>query len=216
MADAERKIVFVGLGNPGKKYANTRHNYGFKVVEALAGTLGLVLHENKHYHAMTAKGRVQETEVHLLLPLTFMNASGQAVRQYLDYYKLMPRQIVVVCDDTALEFGQLRLRPQGSSGGHNGLRSVALHLGTERFARLRMGIGSKSGSQPLADYVLSDFSAEEKTLLDEYIKEGADALQSLITETIARVMGRVNTKLTFQTSKEGQENTNEPKKTKPV
>lgn len=167
------------------------------VVGTFAESQHWILQENKYFNAMIAKGRVQETEVHLLLPLTFMNESGRTVRQYLDYYKLMARQIVVVCDDTALEYGQLRLRPQGSAGGHNGLRSIALHLGTEKFARLKMGIGSKAGEQTLADFVLSDFSAEEVIHLDEFVKSGAAVLKSLTTETITRVMSRVNTKLTL-------------------
>lgn len=196
MADCQQKMAFIGLGNPGRRYARTRHNYGFMVIEEFARSLGWLLHEDRYFNAMTAKGRIKEAEVHLMLPLTFMNESGAAVRQYLDYYKLMPSQIVVICDDTALEFGQLRLRSQGSAGGHNGLRNIAMLLGTEEFARLRMGIGSKVDRQSLADFVLSDFTSEEAAILDRYIKEGALVLSSLTDEPIAKVMSRVNTKLT--------------------
>jgi len=183
-----RSLVFIGLGNPGKKYAGTRHNFGFLVVEALAQSLGLDLQESKFFEAKVAKGRYgtkdcQElVELHLLMPLTYMNESGKSVRRYLDYYKLATSEIVVVCDDTALKLGDLRLRSQGSSGGHNGLKSIAAHMGTEQYARLRMGIGSKMDQQSLADYVLDDFKADEISMLNESIKKGEGILKSLVSE----------------------------------
>lgn len=193
MAEPQKRAVFVGLGNPGKKYAHTRHNYGFMVVEELARTLHWPLQEEKRFSALTAKGVVNETEVHLLLPMAYMNVSGWSVKQYLDYYKLTPEGVVVVCDDTALDFGQLRLRAQGSAGGHNGLKNIAFYLGTEEFARLRMGIGSRGEGQPLADYVLSEFTAEEKGVLDGYVRTGAEILKLLTAMPLTRVMSMVNT-----------------------
>lgn len=189
----ETQRVFIGLGNPGQRYVHTRHNFGFFVVEELAKQLGISWKENKTFNAMTAKGCYNEVEIHLLLPLTYMNVSGEAVREYLSYYKLTPDQIIVVCDDVALELGQLRLRAQGSSGGHNGLKSIAASLDTEGFARLRMGIGNNKENQSLADYVLSDFRPDEFPALNQSIKNGADTLKLLINEPITYVMNQVNT-----------------------
>lgn len=191
------KHLFVGLGNPGKRYAHTRHNFGVLVVEEFARSEGWIFLEDKRFSLKVAKGLIADREVVLLLPQTYMNDSGWAVKCYFEYYKLHASQCVVVCDDIALEFGVLRLRPQGTSGGHNGLKSIAAHLGTERFARLRMGIRNKSIENkeiewPLADYVLSDFSAEESALLGTIVKKGAALLKSLVTEPIAKVMSQAN------------------------
>lgn len=195
--NALQPLAIIGLGNPGRKYANTRHNLGFMVVEELAKLLNLSFKEDKHLNSYIAKGKKSEREVSLLLPQTFMNESGWAVRGYLDYYKMTAAQIMIVCDDTALEFGQLRIRSQGSSGGHNGLKSIEMHLGTHQFIRLKMGVGSNEIGQSLAEYVLSDFNREEVAVLDKFIKSGAEALKSLMTETLEQVMNKVNTKLTL-------------------
>lgn len=195
--NALQPLAIIGLGNPGRKYANTRHNLGFMVVEELAKLLNLSFKEDKHLNSYIAKGKKSEREVSLLLPQTFMNESGWAVRGYLDYYKMTAAQIIIVCDDTALEFGQLRIRSQGSSGGHNGLKSIEMHLGTYQFIRLKMGVGSNEIGQSLAEYVLSDFNREEVAVLDKFIKSGAEALKSLMTETLEQVMNKVNTKLTL-------------------
>ena len=194
MDTPQNKRLFVGLGNPGARYALTRHNFGFLVVEELASLIGLPLQESKYFSAKVAKGRIDGIETHLLLPLTYMNESGRSVSSYLAYYKITIDQVVVVCDDVALNLGQLRLRSQGSSGGHNGLKSVATHLSTEEFARLRMGIGSAPPQEPLADYVLSNFKADEMTLLGESVQRGATVLKALITDSVSTVMNRVNTK----------------------
>ena len=153
--------------------------------------------EDKSLGCKLARGIIEGREVMLMLPQTFMNESGWAVRRYLDYYKLTVGNIVVVSDDTALSFGHLRLRTGGSSGGHNGLKSLETHLGTREFIRLRMGVGSKPEEQPLADYVLSDFSQEENAALGDFVKRGASVLKSLVTEPVTQVMNRVNTKLTL-------------------
>lgn len=197
MVDSQKKRVFIGLGNPGAKYALTRHNFGFLVVEKFASLLQWPLREIKAFKAEVGKGYFEGVEVHLLLPQTYMNESGQSVRLYLDYYKLTADQIVVVCDDVALNLGQQRLRSQGSSGGHNGLKSIAAHLGTDTFARLRMGVGNVQEQQPLADYVLSNFRADEMILLEETVQCGVAVLKALITDSVSTVMNRVNTKLTL-------------------
>ncbi len=195
VVESQQRLVFIGLGNPGKKYAYTKHNLGFLVIEELAQELGWPLKENRQFNAKSVKGRINEQEVHLLMPLTYMNDSGWSVRSYLDYYQLRPNQCVVISDDIALPFGQLRLRKQGSAGGHNGLKSIIAHLGTEDFIRLRMGIGNNEG-QDLADFVLTGFNSEETAVLPDYIRSGAGILKSLTAEPIAKVMTTVNTKLT--------------------
>lgn len=198
MADeAVQSLAIIGLGNPGRKYAYTRHNLGFMVVEELARQLDLSFKADSSLNSLIAKGRSSGRAVDLLLPQTFMNESGWSVRRYLDYYKMAAAQIIVVCDDTALKFGQLRLRSEGSSGGHNGLKSISVHLGTHEFIRLKMGVGSKEVGQPLADYVLSNFNSAEMAVLDEFIKKGAAALKLLMTEPLTQVMNRVNIKLTL-------------------
>ncbi len=210
VASSRQKLLCIGLGNPGKNYALTRHNLGFMVAEEFAQELGLSWQDDKRFNARVAKGILNDTAVDLLLPLTYMNISGWSVRHYLDYYKLTAHQIVVICDDIALPFGQLRMRCQGSAGGHNGIKSVIAYLGTDEFTRLRMGIGmsvdEKNGGhlqgqpphkQPLADYVLSNFTAAEAAALDEFVKRGAAVLRSLTIETVTQVMNQINTKLTL-------------------
>src|SRR5262249_28081159 len=144
-----------------------------------------------------------EATVHLILPTTYMNNSGIAVRRYLDYFKLTPQQLVVVVDDVVLPFGEMRLRAEGSSGGHNGLKSITEHLATSHYARLRMGIGSNIGHPqgpsegyvPLADYVLSDFTTSEVGKLEEFINRGTQILMRLVKEPIATVMNNINGKI---------------------
>lgn len=211
MAEAsEHHYVIVGLGNPGKKYALTRHNIGYLVVQALAAAKGWQFKEEPQFSAQVAKGRVDGKTVHLLLPLTYMNESGQAVRRYLDFYKLGPQQLRVVCDDIALPFGELRVRAAGSSGGHNGLKSIQAHLHTTYYVRLRMGIGCEV-QNTLADYVLDNFSADELQHIAAFIERGCHTITRLINEDVSVVMnavnGRKNTlKNPKMASNEGQEN----------
>lgn len=186
--------VFIGLGNPGKMYANTRHNLGFLVVEELAASLNCTFKEVKQFNAKVAKGVLNGKSIHLIQPLTYMNLSGWTVKQYLDYYKLSIAQLVVICDDIALDFGVIRLRTKGSAGGHNGLKSIIAHLGTDEFVRLRMGIGDDRDKEALSDYVLSSFTADELTGLGDFVKCGAAVLEKLTVDSIAQVMNSVNTK----------------------
>lgn len=171
-----KQRVIVGLGNPGKQYALTRHNLGYLVVQALAITQKWDFKEDKQSHAYFVRGQIQGVPIHLILPKTFMNESGQAVRRYLDFFKLKPENLVVVSDDIALPFGDLRLRMTGSAGGHNGLKSIQTHLGTQDYVRLRMGIGPKPVEMSLADYVLANFSKEELGVLESFIAKGVDVL----------------------------------------
>lgn len=209
-------LVFIGLGNPGKKYVYTRHNMGFLVVEEFAKSLGVKLKEDQHFNAKVGKIQVNGRDIYFLLPMTYMNESGQAVERYLAYYKLEPAQAIVVHDDIAFDLGAMRLSSMGSSGGHNGLKSIAAHLGTQEFHRLRMGIGSQKGQATLADYVLSGFTAMEMAMLNEIVAQGTKVLKELTIEPVTQVMGRINTKVTFRPQDAGQENKHEPNKNKPL
>lgn len=194
IAVAANQRVVVGLGNPGKKYELTRHNMGYLVVQGIAGLKGWSFKEHKSLHSLAVKGQIGEAVVHLLLPTTYMNESGRAVRQYLDYYKLAPQSLVVIVDDIALPFGELRVKGSGSAGGHNGLKSISFHLGTEDYVRIRMGIGQELQQGTLADYVLDMFSSKELAELPGIIRQGANVALSLMHEGIEKVMNDVNKK----------------------
>lgn len=194
---SKRDLVYVGLGNPGKHYEKTRHNLGFLVVEAFAASQGLSFKHETRFHAWVAKGKIENCDLHLILPSTYMNESGVAVRQYLDFYKIGIEHILVVCDDTALPFNTMRLRKTGRPGGHNGLKSIEAHLGTDHYARLRMGIGTNCTAQILREYVLEKFSSEELAVLKDFVHQGAMVLKSLMNESITKVMNSINTKVTL-------------------
>lgn len=190
----EQHYVVVGLGNPGKKYEFTRHNIGFLVAKALARSLGWNFKEEKRFNAWVAKGRYEGWVLHILMPATYMNESGRSVRPYLDFYKLGPADLIAVSDDVELPFGQVRLRPKGSSGGHNGLKSIEAHLGTQDYVRLKMGIGKDVQTAGLADYVLDTFKPEEFAQLSAYVEKGVDIVKRLLHESITEVMNKVNAK----------------------
>lgn len=174
------KTVVVGLGNPGKKYEYTRHNIGFLVVKKAAHSLGWELNIDKRFNARVVKNQYAGNSLHMILPETYMNESGRTVRSYIDYYKLTPADIIVICDDVELPFGELRLRQKGSSGGHNGLKSIEAYLGTQEYMRLKMGVGKDIQGNTLADYVLDAFKPEEFALLPSFIELGVAALLKLL------------------------------------
>lgn len=186
------QLVLVGLGNPGLRYEMTRHNMGFLVIKALAELLGWQLKEEKRFNSLCVKGVFDNVVIHLVLPLTYMNLSGKALRSYLDYFKLPSNNVIVVTDDIALAFGQMRLKTMGSAGGHNGLKSIEEHLGTAQYIRLRMGI-SHPGVKNLAEYVLEPFSVEELIELSNVVNRGRDVLLRVAKEDISQVMNTVNT-----------------------
>ncbi|HEX7088447.1 MAG TPA: aminoacyl-tRNA hydrolase [Vicinamibacterales bacterium] len=180
----------VGLGNPGPEYAGTRHNVGFRVIDLLAERAG-VRCDRELLGALV--GRTYGA-VPLLLakPLTFMNLSGRAVQALAHYHKVPLGDLLIVTDDAALPLGRLRARPGGSSGGHNGLKSVAQQLGTDAFPRLRIGIGRGDGRRDLADHVLSRFEPAEQAEVDAAIARAADAVEVFAADGIAAVMNRFN------------------------
>lgn len=185
--------LIAGLGNPSKEYDKTRHNVGFHVIDALADRYGIDVSERK-CNGLLGRGRIEEQKVILVKPLTFMNASGECLRAVVDYYRIEPEQVIVIFDDISLEPGQLRIRMKGSAGGHNGVKSIIAHLGTQEFPRIKVGIGAKPPRMDLADYVLSRFSAEEQKRMDEAFGEAAEAVGVMLTDGAERAMNRYNTK----------------------
>lgn len=182
------KHLIVGLGNPGPRYANTRHNVGFKVVEQLAEELNAGFRAGKGEY-LIATG---PTDVLLLKPLTFMNNSGLAVRHAVDYFDIEPSRLLIVFDDYQLPLGKLRLRAGGSEGGHNGMASVIQHLGAQDVPRLRLGIGAEFGKGEMADYVLSTFSKAEQKLLPEIFDRAVAAVLGFIQDGIQSAMNKFN------------------------
>lgn len=175
--------MIVGLGNPGTKYALTRHNLGYLVVQALANAYRWHFKEEAQYMVLGVKSKVGTAIVHLLLPTTYMNESGRALRLYLDYHRLHADNVCIVCDDIHIEFGEVRLRTMGGTGGHNGLKSIQTHLHTQHYLRLRMGIGRKEQAErSLADYVLDQFTPQEREQLPIVVNQGVQILHHLIHE----------------------------------
>jgi PTH1 family peptidyl-tRNA hydrolase len=184
------KLV-VGLGNPGRRYAGTRHNIGFDVLDRLTGRHGLEWESAPADSLMT---RWRAAGALLAKPLTFMNLSGQAVGELLRFFKIDLADLLIVVDDVNLDLGRLRARAAGSAGGHNGLKSVIAHLGTEEFARLRIGVGRGDGRRDLADHVLATFEPDERTVVAGTVDRTADAVELFVAEGIGAVMNRFNRK----------------------
>ena len=184
-------ILIAGLGNPGKEYENTRHNAGFLVLDTLAQKLGADLSERKH-RALCGKAVIGGQKVILLKPQTYMNSSGESIRAAADYYKVPPEDILVVYDDISLAPGQLRIRAKGSAGGHNGIKSIIAHLGTQEVPREKVGIGGKPPRMDLADYGLGHFSSGEKKIMEEAAKEAADAICEIVNVGIEQAMNDHN------------------------
>lgn len=182
------KHLIVGLGNPGPRYGETRHNVGFKVVERLAEKLNLNFRAGKGEY-LIASGTV---EVLLLKPLTYMNNSGLAVRHAADYFDIALARVLIVFDDYQLPLGKLRLRASGSDGGHNGMASVIQHLGTPDVARLRLGIGAEFGKGEMANYVLATFSRAEQKLLPEIYDRAVAAASSFMADGMQTAMNKFN------------------------
>ena len=183
--------LIVGLGNPGPRYAGTRHNVGWRVAEELARRAGARAWKEK-FEAAVTEGRWHEQKIVLARPLTFMNESGRSVRQLMDFWKADAEDLLVGLDDMAIEVGRIRLRADGSDGGHKGLGSVIAHVGHERFARLRVGIGPPPMLDEHTDFVLSPFTQEEHPMIDEAIVRAADAAECWILDGPDEAMNRFN------------------------
>lgn len=186
--------IIVGLGNPKKEYENTRHNIGFDVIDKLAEQEKIDLLEKKH-KALIGKGYVAGQKCILVKPQTFMNLSGECVREVIDYYKVdETEELIVISDDISLDVGQLRIRKKGSAGGHNGLKNIIAHLGHDQFMRVKMGVGEKPKGYDLADYVLGHFSKDERVLMDKAADRAADAIRMMISEDADTAMNEYNRK----------------------
>lgn len=185
--------IIAGLGNPTKQYEHTRHNVGFDVVDKLADLYGIDLSEKKH-KAFCGKGVIEGHKVVLAKPQTFMNLSGESVRAMMDFYKISPEELIIIYDDISLEPGQLRIRLKGSAGGHNGIKNIIAHLGSQEFPRIKVGVGAKPPRMDLADYVLSRFSQGEQKQMDVALKDGAEAVAMMMTDGAERAMNHFNTK----------------------
>jgi len=181
--------AIVGLGNPGREYAGTRHNIGFAVVDELARR-GSLSFESAPADALIARWRLRETM--LAKPVTFMNASGQAVGELLRYFKIEPADVLIVVDEVQLPLGRLRARARGSAGGHNGLKSLIEQLGTQSFPRLRIGVGRGDDRRDLADHVLGRFEADERDTVSAAVLRAADATEVFLRDGIERVMNAFN------------------------
>lgn len=186
--------IIVGLGNPGREYQHTRHNVGFDVVDEIADQNHITVSERKH-KAYVGKGIIEGQKVILVKPQTYMNLSGESVRDIIDFYKIDETcELIVISDDISLDVGQIRIRKRGSAGGHNGLKNIILHLGHDNFYRVRMGIGEKPANSDLANYVTGHFSKEDRVVIDESVKRAADAISLLLTKGIDEAMNQFNRK----------------------
>ena len=186
--------IIAGLGNPGRKYAHTRHNVGFDAIDRLSGIYQIPVEEKK-FQGLFGTGFIGGQKVALVKPQTYMNLSGECVRDFLYYYKVDPEEgLLVLFDDICLEPGSIRLRKKGSAGGHNGIKNIILHTGTQNFARVRIGVGEKPQRWDLADYVLSPFPKGDRELVDEAVEHCADAVKMSLEGEIEAAMNRYNRK----------------------
>lgn len=186
--------LIVGLGNPTKEYEHTRHNVGFDAIDVIADKYGIGLTETKH-KAMIGKGIIEGNKVILAKPLTYMNLSGESIRQIVDYYKMDESQeLIVIYDDISLAPGQLRIRKKGSAGGHNGIKNIIANLGHDVFLRVKVGVGEKPKGYDLADYVLGHFSKEDQVLMKEAFEKVRDAVVVMMNDSADAAMNQFNGK----------------------
>ena len=183
--------IIVGLGNPGMKYAGSRHNTGFAALTQLADRYRISLNK-KELKSITGHGTIEGERVVLAMPQTFMNLSGEAVQPLLHFYKCTAADLIVLYDDCELDAGRLRIREKGSAGGHNGMKSIIASLGTEEFPRVRIGVGKKPEGWDLADYVLGRFPAEELPVMREACEKAGDAVRMIISEGVAKAQNMYN------------------------
>lgn len=186
--------LIVGLGNPGLRYSQSRHNVGFLVIKSLARDHKIALKKDKYNSALSGRGKIEGEDVILALPLTFMNLSGSAVAGLAKKYKVAFGDILVVCDDLDLDLGRIKVRPLGSSGGHRGLKSIIENLADQGFARLRVGIGRPPEGRDAADYVLSSFTRKEKPDLKNALEKVADCIEMWLKDGMEKSMNTYNMK----------------------
>ena len=184
--------LIAGLGNPEAKYDGTRHNAGFAALDYLSGKWGISVSKTK-FQGLWGQGEVDGHKVVLLKPLTYMNLSGDSIAPLAGFFKIPADHVIVLCDDITQNPGKLRIRPSGSAGGHNGLKSIIQHLGTDQFPRIKVGVGQKPHPDyDMADWVLSKFAGEDLKTITEAIRKAADAVECLIQEGPDKAMNRFN------------------------
>lgn len=187
--------LIAGLGNPTKKYEHTRHNIGFDVIDYLAEQYNISMSTRK-FKGICGTGAVDGVRVLFLKPQTFMNLSGISIREAADFYKIDPvRELIVIYDDIDLAPGNLRIRKKGSAGGHNGIKDIIAHLGTQEFSRIRVGAGAKAEGQDLVSHVLGRFSEEDRELVDNAVKNAADAVRLMVHGDTDAAMNQYNKKV---------------------
>ena len=188
-------FIIVGLGNPTAEYAGTRHNVGFDVIDQIADKYNISVTERKH-RAFCGKGIIGGQKVILVKPQTYMNLSGENVRSVLDFYKVdVETELLVIFDDISLDVGQLRIRKKGSAGGHNGIKNIIQHLGTNVFHRIKVGVGEKPKDYDLADYVLGHFSKGEREQMEEGYKKAVNAVELMLQGEVDAAMNEFNKKV---------------------
>jgi len=185
--------VVIGLGNPGTRFENTRHNVGFDAVDRLSRKHNIAITKVKH-KAVIGDGVIEGHRVLLVKPQTFMNLSGESVREIIEWYKVPVKNIIIIYDDIDLPVGKIRIRPKGSSGTHNGMRSVIYQIQSDDFPRIRIGVDKPPQGWELADFVLSKFSPDERKIVDKAIENAADAVEVILKSGIDNAMNRFNNK----------------------
>lgn len=194
----EEVFVIAGLGNPGSRYENTRHNVGFEALDRISQSLGIPVHKIK-FKGLMGEGKIDEKKVILIKPQTYMNLSGECIVEVMQFYKVPTQQLIVLYDDIDFEAGSFRIKPKGSAGSHNGMKSILYHLQTDSFPRVRIGIGKPLPYFDLADYVLSKFDIESRKRIDASLKLAADAVLAIIKNGMDQAMNQYNkTAKTFE------------------
>ncbi len=182
-------FLIAGLGNPGSQYEDTRHNIGFKVVDNIAKEYNIEINRQK-FKGMCGEGFINGEKVILLKPTTYMNLSGESIREVVDFYKITNEDVLVIYDDISLDVGRLRIREKGSAGGHNGIKSIIAHLGTDIFPRIKVGVGQPNVD--LVNYVLGKFTKEEMEVLSESIDASTKAAKEIISSDVKTAMNIYN------------------------
>ena len=185
--------IIVGLGNPEDKYDKTRHNIGFDTIDYLANKYNISMDFMKH-KAICGKGIIEGEKVILAKPITYMNLSGESVKELVNYYKVDREELIIIYDDIDLDVGNMRLRRKGSAGGHNGIKNIIAHLGTDEFNRVMIGVGAKPKGWDLVDHVLGRFSDEERVEVEKAIAKAAEACATIMTEDMTYAMNEFNKK----------------------
>jgi len=183
--------IIAGLGNPTREYEGTRHNMGFSAIYQIADRYNIKMNIARH-KALIGTGIIAGEKVMLVMPQTYMNLSGESIGEILMFYKLSPADLIILYDDIDLDVGKLRIRAKGSAGGHNGIKSIIAHIGTETFDRVRIGVGHKPEGWDLADHVLSRFSKEELPVVRDSVSRAADAIEVIISSGIEAAMNKFN------------------------